>query len=42
VDLTDQTSANDYNEYAIVISIQKTGSDPESKVFIDNIKHIHF
>ncbi len=42
VDLTDQTSANDYNEYAIVISVRKTGSNTESNVFIDNIKHIHF
>ncbi|MBK8054529.1 MAG: hypothetical protein IPK35_15010 [Saprospiraceae bacterium] len=42
VELTDQTSANDYSEYGVVMSIRKTGNNPESKVYLDNIKHIHF
>ncbi|MBK8515882.1 MAG: hypothetical protein IPL55_06215 [Saprospiraceae bacterium] len=42
VNLTDKLSASDYNEYNIVLSFRKTGLGDESKIYIDNIKHIHF
>jgi hypothetical protein len=42
VDVTDKLSSNDYNEYRLVFGFTKTGSGLESKLYLDNIKHLHF
>ncbi len=42
VDLTDKLSSSDYDEYFIVLGANKTGNSLESKIYIDNVKHLHF
>ncbi len=42
VDLTDKTSPNDYDSYRLILAFAKTGFSEESKIYIDNFKHIHF
>lgn len=42
VDLTDKLSITDYDAYAIAIGFTKTGNSTTSKLYLDNIKHIHF
>lgn len=42
VEFTDLVSQNDYNEYSVILSVRKTSISAESKVYLDNIKHVHF
>jgi hypothetical protein len=42
VDFTDKISPNDFDSYKMVLAFTKTGNSAESKVFIDNYKHVHF
>ena len=42
IDLTGKLSSNDYDEYFIALAASKTGNSQNSKIFIDNVKHLHF
>jgi len=42
IDLTDKLSPRDYNGYRIVIGFRRTGFSATSKIWIDNVKHVHF
>ena len=42
VDLTNKTSPDDYDTYRLILGFTKTGFSAESKIYIDNFKHIHF
>ncbi|MBK9734614.1 MAG: hypothetical protein IPO92_06465 [Saprospiraceae bacterium] len=42
VDATDKLSPRDYDEYRIILGFRKTGSSAVSKIYIDNVKHVHF
>jgi hypothetical protein len=42
VDFTDKISPNDFDSYKMLLAFTKTGSSAESKVYIDNYKHVHF
>ncbi len=42
VDLTNKLSTNDYDEYYIVLAAKRTGNSQSSKIYIDNVKHLHF
>ncbi len=42
VDVTDKLSPDDYDKYRLLLAFTKTGSSTESKVYIDNYKHVHF
>lgn len=42
VDITDKTSPNNYDTYRMLLGFTKTGYSAESKIFLDNYKHIHF
>ncbi|KXK39976.1 MAG: hypothetical protein UZ09_BCD002000659 [Bacteroidetes bacterium OLB9] len=41
-DFTDIISPNDFESYRMILAFSKTGINQESKVYIDNYKHIHF
>lgn len=42
VDVTDKLSPDDYEQYRLLLAFTKTGSSLESKVYVDNFKHVHF
>lgn len=42
VDVTDKLSTDDYDSYFPIIAFTKTGTSQESKLYIDNYKHVHF
>jgi hypothetical protein len=42
VDVTDKLSPQDYDKYRLLIGYTRTGSSIQSKVYIDNYKHVHF
>ena len=42
VDVTDKTSSNNYDTYRLLLGFTKTGNSAETKIYIDNYKHIHF
>lgn len=42
VEFTDKISPNDFDNYRMVLAFTKTGSSAESKIYIDNYKHVHF
>lgn len=42
VDFTDKISPNDFDSYKMLLAFTKTGNSAESKVYIDNYKHVHF
>lgn len=42
VDVTDKLSTDDYDSYFPILAFTKTGNSLESKLYIDNYKHVHF
>lgn len=42
IDVTDKLSTQDYQKYAVLLAFTKTDLDVESKIYIDNYKHVHF
>lgn len=42
IDLTDKLSPRDYDGYRIAIGFRRTGISATSKIWIDNVKHVHF
>lgn len=42
VDYTNEISPEDFESYRLALAFTKTGSSEESKVYIDNYKHVHF
>jgi hypothetical protein len=42
IDLTDKLSPRDYDGYRIAIGFRRTGFSATSKIWIDNVKHVHF
>jgi hypothetical protein len=41
-EFTDKISPNDFDNYKMILAFTKTGSSAESKIYIDNYKHVHF
>lgn len=42
VEFTDKISPNDFDSYKMLLAFTKTGNSAESKIYIDNYKHVHF
>lgn len=42
VDVTKVLSGTDYDEYRIILAFRKTGFSEQSKLYIDNVRHLHF
>ncbi len=42
IDVTNNLSTKDYEEYRLVFGFRRTGTAVVSNLFIDNIKHIHY
>ena len=42
IDITDKTSPNNYDTYRMLLGFTKTGYSAETKIYLDNYKHIHF
>ena len=42
VDVTKVLSGTDYDEYRVILGFSKTGLSSESRMYIDNVRHIHF
>lgn len=42
IDLTNELSTPDYDEYRVVLGFSRTGFSETSRIYVDNIKHIHF
>lgn len=42
VDVTDKLSTQDYEKYTVLLAFTKTDLNEESKIYIDNYKHVHF
>jgi len=42
IDLTNKLSPRDYEGYRIAIGFRRTGFSATSKIWIDNVKHVHF
>jgi hypothetical protein len=42
VDVTDKLSPRDYDEYRLVFGFSRTGVSETSRLYVDNIKHLHF
>jgi len=42
VELTNKLSSRDYDEYRIAFAFRKTGISSSPKIYIDNVKHLHF
>lgn len=42
IDLTDKLSPRDYDGYRIAVGFRRTGFSATSKIWIDNVKHVHF
>ncbi|MFN8339757.1 MAG: hypothetical protein U0T36_12140 [Saprospiraceae bacterium] len=42
VEVTDKLSSQDYEKYLVLLAFSKTGNSQESKINVDNYKHVHF
>ncbi|MBC7884109.1 MAG: hypothetical protein H7X99_01440 [Saprospiraceae bacterium] len=42
IDVTDKLSVKDYDEYRIALGFRRTSTSDTSKIYIDNVKHVHF
>jgi hypothetical protein len=42
VEVTDKLSSQDYEKYLVLLAFSKTGNSQESKIYVDNYKHVHF
>lgn len=42
VDVTNVLSPTDYDEYRLVLGFSRTGVSETSRLYVDNVKHLHF
>jgi hypothetical protein len=42
IDVTDVLSPGDYDEYRLALGFSRTGFSETSRIYVDNIKHVHF
>lgn len=42
IDVTKIVSGTDYDEYRLILAFRKTGFSEQSKLYIDNVRHLHF
>lgn len=42
VEVTDKLSSQDYEKYNLLLAFSKTGNSEQSKIYVDNFKHVHY